>query len=93
MQVRGFNSNYTDVTPACASPMHAVVEVILDDNRTVQLVVSKDGKITLRAWGNTPMLLGNGESTSFTAILPYEQPTCDEYGNRLNDTKSSTAIN
>lgn len=61
----------------------AVVEVELDDHRTVQLVVDRAGSIHLRAWGNTPMLLGNWNKVGMDAELAYEPATCDEYGNRL----------
>ena len=60
-----------------------VLEVVLEDDRTVQFSVNGDGAIMLRGWGNVPMLLGNAAQVSVVLNLSPENPTCDENGNRL----------
>ena len=54
-----------------------VLEVELEDGRTVQLVVSGDGRVDLRAWGNVPAKLGNDYLTSFDAVIPFQRQTHD----------------
>jgi len=56
---------------------NVVLEVELDDGRTVQLVVSGDGEIHLRAWGNVPAKIGNMDRTGFSAVVPCEEQTTD----------------
>lgn len=52
-------------------------EVVFDDGRTVQIVVSSDGHISLRGWGNVPAKLGNANALSLYCSLPREEQTHD----------------
>lgn len=55
----------------------AVLEVELEDGRTVQLVVSGNGDVHLRAWGNVPAKIGNMNRTGFSARVEFEEQTTD----------------
>jgi hypothetical protein len=61
-----------------------ILEVELDDGRTVQLSVGIEGRIHLRAWGNIPAKVGNADSVHLTAIVPFEEPNM--YWKTNNDT-------
>jgi len=65
-----------------SNPGSIVLEVRLDDDRTVQLVVRDDGEIQVRGWGNIPILVGNGNQVEFACRLtPEEQTHCPQcYG-------------
>lgn len=63
----------------------AGTEIRMSDGRTYQMFVDADGHVSLRCWGNTPILLGNGNRTAFRAVVPFETPTYDEHGNRLTE--------
>lgn len=56
-------------------PHSAVIEIELDDGRTVQLVVNKDGTIYLRGWGNIPGKVGNSNKVEFVCELNKEPQT------------------
>lgn len=56
----------------------AILEVRLDDGRTVQLCVNNDGGVNLRGWGNVPGKVGNSTRLDFSAYLPHEDPTTCE---------------
>jgi hypothetical protein len=59
------------------NPGSVVLEVELDDGRTVQMAVEDNGRIFLRGWGNTPALLGNANAVEFRCQLaPEEQTHC-----------------
>jgi hypothetical protein len=58
----------------------ACVEVIMDDGRAYQMYVMKTGDVSLRAWGNTPMLVGNATEASYYAEVPVKEPTTDMMG-------------
>jgi hypothetical protein len=49
-----------------------VLDVELQDGRTVQLIVNGDGSIDLRGWGNIPIKLGNDNRLNFRADLVFE---------------------
>ena len=55
-----------------SDPHSAVVEVIMPDNRTVQLVVRENGEIQLRGWGNIPLKLGNATQMRMDCVLTPE---------------------
>ncbi len=55
-----------------------VVEIVLDDNRTAQMYFREDGELSIRAWGNVPAKLGNGNDTSFRCKVKPEEPTTCE---------------
>lgn len=63
----------------------AGVQIQMGDGRTAQMFFHADGTLQVRAWGNVAILLGNGDVTSFRAVVAPEEPTCDEHGNRLTD--------
>lgn len=66
------------------NPGSAILEVELNDGRTVQLCVNKDGGICLRGWGNIPATVGNSNSIVLTCELKYEEPTtCDRCYNQF----------
>lgn len=55
----------------------AVLEVELDDGRTVQLSVDEAGVILLRGWGNIPATVGNGNTVELTCqVNPQKQTHC-----------------
>jgi hypothetical protein len=62
------------------NPGSTILEVELDDGRTVQLCVDVEGHIHLRAWGNIPAKVGNSTQASFDCQLNLEEqtscPTC-----------------
>ena len=62
---------------ALGNPGSAVLEVELEDGRTVQLVVSGEGDVHLRAWGNVPAKIGNMDRTSFSAHVQFEEQNTD----------------
>ncbi len=77
-EVRAYVSGRRVVLPeALGNPGSAVLEVELEDGRTVQLAVSGDGEIFLRAWGNMPQKLGNMNRTGFSAHVEFEEQTHD----------------
>lgn len=60
-----------------ANGASTILEVELDDGRTVQLVVDCGGRIGLRAWGNIPAKVGNSTQAGFECHLNFdEQTTC-----------------
>lgn len=54
------------------NPDSVVLEVVLDDDRTVQIAVSNKGLVSLRGWGNVPAKVGNWNKLEFTAELQKE---------------------
>lgn len=84
MKLRNYK-NGTPIDLSHALGTHAaVVEVELDDGRTVQMVVRHDGAVDLRAWGNSPMRLGNGNKTAIRFVVAHEPATCDDHGQPLD---------
>lgn len=66
----------------------AIVEVEMNDGRTIQLCVDEDGEVNLRGWGNIPGKVGNWSRMNFTAQLLSEVPThCDICYNHLEECK------
>jgi len=53
----------------------AVLEVELDDGRTVQLNVDKAGAIFLRGWGNIPAKVGNDSTVELICQINPQKPT------------------
>ena len=49
-----------------------VAEIVLDDGRTAQMYFTDDGELSIRAWGNIPAKLGNGNKTSFRSMVDFE---------------------
>ena len=71
-----------------SNPGSIVLEVVLDDDRTVQLVVRDNGEIQVRGWGNTPILLGNGNQVEFMCRLAHEEQTyCPRSYTPIKDCK------
>lgn len=63
----------------------AVLEVQLQDGRTVQLSVGDDGLVNLRAWGNVPAKVVNGDQAGASFKLAFEpQTSCPTCYDRLN---------
>lgn len=61
------------------------VDIVLADNRTARMSFSEGGQLLVRAWGNSPMLLGNWDRQSMSFVVTHERPTSDEFGNPLKD--------
>lgn len=61
----------------------AVINLIMPDNRTVQVVVSSSGEVELRGWGNMPAFVGNMNVLGFRAHLQAQPQTHDEHCRRL----------
>jgi len=63
--------------PIVVNQPQAVLEVELDDGRTVQLSVDEAGTILLRGWGNIPASLGNNNTIVLACqINPQKQTHC-----------------
>jgi hypothetical protein len=63
-----------------------ILEVTLDDSRTVQLDVRGDGVVQLRGWGNNPAKVGNWNTLNLTTqINKQEQTHCEVCYCPLND--------
>jgi hypothetical protein len=61
------------------SPEHsAIIEVELEDGRTVQLTVTTNGEVYFRGWGNIPARLGNIARFAFNCEIPVEEATHDD---------------
>ena len=68
------------------NPGSTILEVEMDDGRTVQLVVNDTGHIGLRAWANIPINVGNATQATFECLLQFEEQTfCGTCYNRLGD--------
>lgn len=61
-----------------SSDNSAIVEVVLDDDRTVQLSVQNDGSVFLRGWGNVPAKVGNWNRLNLAAKIEKEAATTCE---------------
>ena len=71
------------------NPGSAILEVTLDDGRTVQLVVESTGLVFLRGWGNVPAKLGNCNLMGFSAQLQKEKQThCEKCYGKLDSNTS-----
>lgn len=63
-----------------------IVEVVLDDGRTAQMIFRTDGQLTIRAWGNIPAKIGNANMTGMYTTVEFEKPTtCEVCYNRLGN--------
>lgn len=62
-----------------------VVQIVLDDGRTAQIVFRQDGGLSVRAWGNVPGKLGNRHAAGMHAEVHQPADTCDKCYNRLSD--------
>lgn len=52
-----------------SNPGSVILEVELPDGRTVQMRVTDEGEVNLRAWGNIPEKVGNMDQFSFHGQL------------------------
>lgn len=75
MRVAAYKAGARVPINGVTNPGSVVLEVVLDDDRTVQIVVDKDGEIGLRGWGNVPARVGNGNKLEFRAVLQREEAT------------------
>jgi hypothetical protein len=86
MRVAAYKSGKAIPINGVANPGSVILEVSLDDGRTVQLTVSSDGTVWLRGWGNTPAKVGNANSLNILAeIQKQEQTHCEVCYCPLND--------
>jgi hypothetical protein len=69
MRVAAYKSGKAIPINGVANPGSVILEVSLDDGRTVQLTVSSDGTVWLRGWGNTPAKVGNANSLNILAEI------------------------
>ena len=75
MKARAYVMGRAIDIPNISNPQSIILEVELDDGRTVQLSVSDTGHIWLRGWGNIPAKVGNGTVVTMDCELPHEDPT------------------
>jgi len=67
------------------NPDSVVLEVVLDDDRIIQLNINETGQIFLRGWGNTPVKVGNCNKLELFAQLQKEEPThCEKCHGKLD---------
>ena len=57
-----------------------MIEVVLDDKRRVRLNVDSNGKVCVRAWGTTPIRLGNITQADVRFQVAKQKPTHDVTG-------------
>lgn len=66
------------------NPGSVILEVEMEDGRTVQLAVYRTGQIDLRAWGNIAAKVGNmAQVDMHCTVVPQEQTTCEICYHRL----------
>jgi hypothetical protein len=63
---------YSSGKPTEVDVPFPVVEIVLPDGRTAQMHFGESGSLSVRAWGNVPILLGNLDQTAFRAQVVYE---------------------
>ena len=85
-QVRAYVGGVETPIEGIANPGSVILEVELEDGRTVQFCVNEDGHVEVRGWGNIAAKLGNMNSLQFNANLAFEEPTtCEVCYHRLTD--------
>lgn len=75
MKARAYVHGHAVPLDNANNPGSTILEVELDDGRTVQLVVNDTGHIGVRAWGNIPAKVGNTAQVSFECLLHHETQT------------------
>lgn len=67
-----------------ANGANAVIEVELNDGRTVQLYINEEGDFCIRGWGNVPAKIGNMNRITLACHIEHEpQTTCSICYGRL----------
>ena len=75
MEVAAYKSGVRIPIDNVANRDSVVLEVKLDDGRTIQLTFDTEGMFYLRGWGNIPARLGNSNKVVFQAAVQYEEAT------------------
>lgn len=84
-QVRAYVGGVATPIEGVANPGSVIFEVELEDGRTVQFRVDKDGYVNVRGWGNIAAKVGNRNILELHAFVPHEEPfTCEVCYARLD---------